>query len=696
MNQKADVSQNKTAQTAVSRRQGDEAFRVTLLSAVPGRTRFRFELGEYTVEEESVDGKTYSRVQLDGAWPSMVKGRPALPVIRRDFVVAKGRKAHFRVIDVQEDRVVCAPPKPSVGEQPKTAEVPPVEEDASVYGGDGVYPAEAVAADERYVIRGAEGMSVSIHPMRYDFHDGVMVVTRSFEAEITEDDAEADDYAMRDDEWNFRCLLASRFKNANLLRGGETGGVIGTLLFIVPDAWAYRLAPFAIWKERLGNAVIVAGYPSAMGEGVDALADYIRNAYYDSLVSHVVIFGDRGNIPPYETSKKPESPGTYMPTTDTPYAWVDGDDLYADMFISRMAVSTGAELSAVCGKIMAYEQSTDDGGWRGTGVFIGSDEIGTSGISEGVRDAEFLEMERPKLLEGNAIEVGKKLYATERTITTNVIGTTLNEGCSLVYYLGHGLSNQWTTGRFQNSHAAALHNGGMLPFVASFCCSSANFAFTNTSLGEAFLRNADGGAIGFFGATAEVYWNPPIFAMRRMTDDILKRQSASRLTCQGAYTCSAIMAGLDYLKTTGSADWSGTSEFFAKQMHLLGDSSALGRMGGGRKCAVALSRLAATSQIVATVTWADTGEPVVGAAVCIRTADGASRHAVRSGDDGTATLPMFNRMASVMVSDGNWGCVETDIDIMWVLDADADGLVSNAEAIAYLNSLDRTTTTAEH
>ena len=404
-NQKADVSQNKNAQTAVSRRQGGEAFRVTLLSAVPGRTRFRFELGEYTVEEESVDGKTYSRVQLDGAWPSMVKGRPALPVIRRDFVVAKGRKAHFRVIDVQEDTVACAPPKPSVGEQPKTAEIPPVEEDASVYGGDGVYPAEAVAADERYVIRGAEGMSVSIHPMRYDFHDGIMVVTRSFEAEITEDDAEAEDYAMRDDEWNFRCLLASRFKNANLLRGGEAGGVIGTLLFIVPDAWAYRLAPFAIWKERLGNAVIVAGYPSAMGEGVDALADYIRNAYYDSLVSHVVIFGDRGNIPPYEISKKPESPGTYMPTTDTPYAWVDGDDLYADLFISRMAVSTGAELTAVCGKIMAYEQSTDDGVWRGTGVFIGSDEIGTSGISEGVRDAEFLEMERPKLLEGNAIEV---------------------------------------------------------------------------------------------------------------------------------------------------------------------------------------------------------------------------------------------------------------------------------------------------
>ena len=31
-----------------------------------------------------------------------------------------------------------------------------------------------MAAGERYVIRGAEGMSVSIHPMRYDFHADVI------------------------------------------------------------------------------------------------------------------------------------------------------------------------------------------------------------------------------------------------------------------------------------------------------------------------------------------------------------------------------------------------------------------------------------------------------------------------------------------------------------------------------------------
>ena len=685
--------QEDVAQQTVSRGGRDEAFRVTLLSAVPGRTHFRFELGEYTVDEETINGKPYSRVQLGGAYEAASKGKPALPVIRRDFVAAKGRKANLRIISVQEDKVVCAPPKPSVGEVSRTSEVPPVEEDPLAYGGDGVYPADVAAMNGRYVIRGAEGLSVSIHPMRYDFHDGVMLVTRSFEAEITEDDAQAEEYAMRDDEWNFRCLLERRFENHGLLRGGGSDGVIGTMLLIAPDAWLERLDDFAAWKEKQGYAVITAGYPSMTGTGVKAIAAYIRGAYDDSLVSHVVLCGDRGDIPPAEISRNPTAPGVYSPTTDTPYSWVDGDDLYSDLFISRMAVSTMDELSAVCAKIMAYEQADDDD-WRGKGVFIGSDEMGFAGITDGRTDSSLLEEERQKLLESNSIDYIETLYATEGTITTNRIGAALNNGCAFVYYLGHGLSYQWSTGRFQNTQAAALVNGAMLPFVASFCCSTANFAFGKSCLGEAFLRNADGGAVGFLGATAETYWNPPTYAMRQMTEDILNRHSSSRLTCQGAYSCSAVMAGIDYLQTANPSDGQGSGEFFAKEMHLLGDSSALGRLGGGRKSVVAVSRLDAT-QYAVTVRWEDTGEPVVGAAVCIRTVDGASRYATRSQEGGTAVMPAFEGKTILMVSDSCWGCLEKDVDPAVAMDMDVDGTISNAEAIAYLNSLKRAMTTLD-
>ena len=684
--------QEEAAQKNVSMDGREEAFRVTLLSAVPGRTRFRFELNDFAISEESENGKTYSCVQLGEAWESAEKGKPALPVIRRDFVVAKGRKANLRIISVQEDKVVCAPPKPSVGILPRTAEIPAVEEDASVYGGNGVYPPEAVATGERYVIRGAAGMSLSIHPMRYDFHNGAMLVMRSFEAEITEDDALAEEYAMLDDEWNFRKILERRYMNGNLLRGTETSEErIGQLLIIAPDNWLASLSDFVAWKERLGYGVTVAGYPSMTGDGSDGIASFIRAAYQGNNVSHVILCGDRNDVPPAEISRFPNSPGVSSPTTDTPYSWVDGDDQYADLFLSRMSVTSASELLAVCAKIQAYEQSETTDGWRNVGLFIGSAESGTAGVSKNRTDSSLLEEERAKLLDSNVFEVTNTLFATEQSVTAQGISNQLIVGYSLVYYLGHGKSDRWTTGNFESGHATTLQNGDALPFVASFCCSTANFAYKQTCLGEAFLRNQQGGAVCFLGATSETYWNPPIYAMRQMTGDIQNRYDAGRLTCLGAYSGVAVMAGIDYILVADKLEGAGTSDYFAKQMTLLGDCSTMGRIGGGRKAVIAIKRSDLDSYRV-TVTWEDTGEPVQGAAVCARNADGTARLAIRSDENGQVVVKAFARKTIVVVSDAGWGCHEEVVDAAVAMDTDLDGMISNTEAIAYLNTVGQSLT----
>ena len=682
------------ARKTVSHGGSEDAFRVSVLSATPGRTRFRFELGEYTIREEQKNGKNYSRVQVVGSWETAAKGKPVLPVIRRDFIVAKGRQATLRILDVKEETVVCSPPSPSIGMVLREETPKPAEEDPSVYGGDAVYPSDAVAVGCRYVIRGAEGLELAIHPMRYDFGGGVMVVTRSFEAEITDEGESETDYAMRDDEWNFRRLLARRFANGNLLRGGEAGNVIGTILYIAPDRWTASLSDFAAWKERLGYNVTVAGYPSITGEGKDSIASFIHAAYQEDNVSHVILIGDRTDIPPYEVSRYPNNPSVYSPTTDTPYSWVDGEDNYADLFLSRMSVTSSSELAAVCAKIMAYEQAAGYGDWRGTGLFIGSSEKGSAGVSNDRTDSSLLEEERVKLSGSHIFDNMNTLFATEQSVTAQGIGNQLDAGNSLVYYLGHGRSDRWTTGLFDSSHAAGLLNGEALPFVASFCCSTANFAYKQTSLAEAFLRNVQGGAVGFLGATSETYWNPPIYAMRQMTADIQNRYDAGRLTCLGAYSGAAVMAGIDYIHTADKSEGTGTSEYFAKQMILMGDCSTMGRIGTARNATVAVIRANADSYCV-TVAWEDTGEPVQGAAVCAWNANGMERCVVRSDENGQAVVSAFAGKTVIVVSDAGWGFHEETVNIAVAMDTDMDGNVSNAEAIAYLNALDRTETTAE-
>ena len=60
--------QENVAQQTVSSGGREDAFRVTLLSAVPGRTRFRFELNDFKISEDSENGKPYSHVTLGGAY----------------------------------------------------------------------------------------------------------------------------------------------------------------------------------------------------------------------------------------------------------------------------------------------------------------------------------------------------------------------------------------------------------------------------------------------------------------------------------------------------------------------------------------------------------------------------------------------------------------------------------------------------
>lgn len=665
-----------------------EAFRVTLLSAVPGRVHFRFELVDYDIREKSENGKLYSVATIRGAWAAAEKGKPALPVVRKDFAIAKGRHVRFRVLGKTEERVVCEPPLPSVGMVSREKPVEPAEEDAAIYGGDDVYPLEAVEVGEFYVIRGVEGMEVAFKPMRYDFGSGEMIVTRGLEAEIMMDGAREDDYALRDDEWNFRQLLSRRFANSELLRGGQGMRGIGRLLLVVPDSWREGLADYIGWREHLGFDVEVAGYPSMTGEDSTDIATYIRAAYEETNISHVVLCGGFDALPPKEISRSPRYPSVWSPTTDIPYSWVDGNDRYADVFLSRLSVSSMDELHAVCEKIITYEHWGAVGNWRGDGLFIGSDSTGDYGVTAGRTDSDLLEEERQKLLEGNVIANGNKLFQTERSVATSDVSNYVNVGCSFVYYVGHGYSHRWVVGNFQSNQASALRNSCRLPFVASFCCDTANFAYDTTCLGEAILKNPSGGAIGFFGSTSETYWNPPVYAMRQLTNNMVNRHSQTRLICQGAYTLSSVLAGIDYLATTTDRG-QGTSEYFAKQMHLLGDCSAMGRLGRVRNAVFTVAR-ASEDEYAVTVQWEDTKEPVHGAAVCIRSEDGQERFAVRSGEDGVANVPAFGVKSVITVSDSSWGYQEREVDVAAAMDEDADGLISNIEAIRYLNSLGRT------
>ena len=78
-----------------------------------------------------------------------------------------------------------------------------------------------------------------------------------------------------------------------------------------------------------------------------------------------------------------------------------------------------------------------------------------------------------------------------------------NQGRALVNYSGHGNVDVWTGANlFMTSDALALTNGNKLSFVVVMDCLNGYFQDPNLlSLGEAFLKAPNGGAVAAFASS---------------------------------------------------------------------------------------------------------------------------------------------------------------------------------------------------
>jgi gingipain R len=85
------------------------------------------------------------------------------------------------------------------------------------------------------------------------------------------------------------------------------------------------------------------------------------------------------------------------------------------------------------------------------------------------------------------------------------ISAEVNDGLSLLSYIGHGSQTAWGTTGFSNSNVAALSNGRRLPWVSSIACQNSAFDNSTTCFSEAWMGEGSiaspKGAVGFMGAT---------------------------------------------------------------------------------------------------------------------------------------------------------------------------------------------------
>jgi Peptidase family C25 len=179
--------------------------------------------------------------------------------------------------------------------------------------------------------------------------------------------------------------------------------------------------------------------------------------------------------------------------SDDWYVDANGDDV-PEIPIGRLPVRTVADAQAVVSKIVGYEQG-DGTGNGAMNVLLVTDydtNLNFEAVSSQVKS----------LLPGGAQVTEIQRGQTDDATASSTLLAKLNDGQTLVNYVGHGSVELWQGNLLTSEEAGTLTNGSHLSFVVTMTCLNGYFQDLYTeSLSEALLLARNGGAVAVWASS---------------------------------------------------------------------------------------------------------------------------------------------------------------------------------------------------
>jgi len=554
------------------------------------------EVPGYHMTSLDIDGQDHTKLALPGYVWHMEPGQPELPYISWSVVIADQGTPSIRVIDSEWVDVDVSPVAPSRGHISRDVNPESIPyRHGPLYSSGGVYPGITTDLSEPFIVRDMRGVTVRVNAFRYDADRGVLKVLKSMRLEVATTGSggiNAKTRPVSGIDSQFDRLYNGLFANY----GADKYAAVdanGPMLVITDDSFMSAVVPFVEWKQQKGMPVEMITTSSVGGTavGIQGAID-VRYASPAGL-TYVVLIGDIAQVP--------TNSGTYEGADDdTRYAMVDGGDLYPDLFVSRVSASNVQQVSDQVEKFIRYERDPDVGPaaeWYHKATGLASNE----GSPTDYQRAELL---RQDLLAYTFTFVDE-IY--QPTATTAHITAALNEGRSLINYIGHGSGSSWSNPYFATTDVHALENGWAQPWIIDVSCQNGDFS-QSECFAEGWLRatGTDGdpnGAIGMYAASTNASWVPPC-EMQTEIIDLLVAESANRL---GPLYYSGVMKALDLYPGTSSE-----GHKMVEQYNIFGDCSLTVRTD----MTLALAPVHMPAVFLGTPTFDVTGLPE-GATACL-------------------------------------------------------------------------------
>ena len=470
-----------------------------------------------TIEAENVDTQRgqFSWLSIPNTVIGGNEGDPQIPVFNELIAVPFGANPTIRVTSYSttdyrlEDLGIqtLMPRQPSLRKDQRPEDVTFVYNE-SAYQTRGLRSEPQAVVSVEGTMRGIRLGKMTIEPVSYDPVNNTLRVFNDIEVEVRFDGADAvatekmlvDTYSpyfniVYKQMFNGRAIQSVYDNHPDLYTTPVKMLVVTTSTYANSTAFQNWLT----WKKQKGINVDVQTV--ANGANASTIKNLIYSRYNANHPSFLVIVGDETVVTYYSLWDYDSYYGDAA--TDLEYASVDGD-IYHDMFMSRMSVSSTTELNNLVNKILTYEKYTmSDPSYLDNVLLVaGADAYGW--------DAR---VGRPTInyAANYYFNTSNGYSNVYKYVTDTYTGcyNYLSSGVGFANYTAHGDIHKWTNPEFTNDSVNNLTNNDKYFWAMGNCCLTANFknAQNNkTCYGETMIRAANKGAFGYIGSVPETYW----------------------------------------------------------------------------------------------------------------------------------------------------------------------------------------------
>ncbi|MEI6765822.1 MAG: C25 family cysteine peptidase [Bacteroidota bacterium] len=498
--------------------------------------------------EKNASGTVFDILHVQGFNKMKSVGKPALPEHCDLVLIPKGStaKIHIRRANATtfNDLLVYPALKPATDREGDPE--PAFEIDSTFYNSNTIWPDAPVKILTTLNYRGYELAVIAVYPVQYNpksrtanlfsviDYDVEFIGNGSFPATAEEMEP-------------YLGMVKGSILNGESLRNFPAKGTSKNLksisgpsvdyIIITHDNYLAAADSLAKWKAQLGYTVEIVSRASWTSSQVKSEIQQ-RYANWNPKPGYFVIIGDH-DLVPGEIHQDPTNGEDFA--TDLYYACMGGTgDYVADMAFGRISVSSALQANMVVQKIIQYEKNPPlQSGFYSHGTNCAQFQDDDANSYEDRRFALTAEEVRNYMVNQQSFSIDR-VYATDNSVTplywnndlfaagepvpsylrkptfawtgsrtdiTSAINSA--DGRLFLLHRDHGYvgGSGWATPEYVLSDINNLTNGANLPVVFSINCHTGEYQLPEC-FSEKFLRKANGGAVGVFGAAYYSYSGP--------------------------------------------------------------------------------------------------------------------------------------------------------------------------------------------